>query len=247
MLKLLIADGSETFSDALRELLDGDFEVITCNNGYDVIPLLHKTSPDLFLLDLMLPGCDGITILESVCAMDNRPIVLVVSRIFGFYVQDSLERLGVCYAMQKPCDVNSVCNRLKELAQYPKSKLLPIAEEEEMVHGMLRALGFAGKHIGYRCLVRAICMIANNPEQQYTKELYPAVGAEFGCTWRQVERDIRTAISSAWETRNTMVWDEFFPSSTDFRKKPSNSVMISTLGQLLRKNRNALVEASDRP
>ena len=246
MLKLLIADGSDAFSDALLGQLNGDFEVVTCNNGYDVIPLLHNTSPDLFLLDLMIPGCDGISILESVCAMKERPVVLVVSRIFGFYVQDSLERLGVSYAMQKPCDVNSVCNRLRELAQYPKSRLLPIAEEEETVHSMLRALGFAGKHMGYRCLVKAICLMANDPEQQYTKELYPAVGVEFGCTWRQVERDIRTAISSAWETRNEVMWDEFFPTCAGIRKKPTNSMMIATLSQLLRKNMDVQGEPSNR-
>ena len=236
MLKLLVADASEAFSDALCDALRDDFDVITCDNGYDVIPLLHEFSPDLFLLDLMLPGCDGITILESLCAMDKRPIVLVVSRIFGFYVQDSLESLGVSYAMQKPCDVPAVCNRLRELACYPKSQLLPVAAREERISSMLHALGFNGKHMGYRCLAEAISLIADNPDQQYTKELYPAVGERFGCNWRQVERDIRTAITLAWENRNPAVWQEFFPHQSIQKKKPTNSTFIAALGQLIRKS-----------
>ena len=236
MLKLLIADGSEGFTDALCEQLADVFDISQCTDGREVIPLLYNISPDILLLDLMLPGCDGLTILESVCAMDKRPVILVVSRIFGFYVQDSMERLGVSYAMQKPCDVNAVSNRLKELARYPKSQLLPIAEEEEIICGMLRALGFSSKHMGYRCLAEAIRLIASNPNQLYTKELYPAVGEIVGCNWRQVERDIRTAISLAWENRNVFVWQEFIPNQSLPRKKPTNSTFIAALGQLLSKS-----------
>lgn len=236
MLRLLIADSSDAFVGSVYEQLKDVFEVSCCNDGCDVIPMLHSFSPDLLLLDLMLPGCDGITILESICAMDERPVVLVVSRIFGFYVQDSLEKLGVSYAMQKPCDASFVCNRIKELAQYPKSQLLPSAEEEETVQSMLRALGFSSKHLGYRCLVEAIRSIAAKPNQLYTKELYPAVGNTLGCSWRQVERDIRTAIDSAWESRDIFVWQEFFPHRSELSAKPTNSTLIATLGQLLNKN-----------
>lgn len=235
MLKLLIADTSDSFTDALCEQLNEIFEISVCNDGCEVLSLLRDTSPDLLLLDMMLPGCDGITILESVCTMEERPVILVVSRIFGFYVQDSMERLGISYAMQKPCDVNAVCNRLKELAQYPKSQLIPIAEEEETISAMLRALGFSSKHMGYRCLVEAIRLIRYNPDQQYTKELYPAVGELVGCNWRQVERDIRTAISLAWENRNVFVWQELFPARTLPEKKPTNSTFIAALGQLIGK------------
>ena len=236
MQKLLIAEGSESFADLLCEQLADVFEISQCSDGREVIPLLHNISPDLVLLDLMLPGCDGLTILESVCAMDERPVILVVSRIYSFYVLDSMEKLGVCYAMQKPCDVNAVCNRLKELAQYPKSLLLPVAEEEEIISSMLRALGFSSKPIGYRCLVEAIRRIAQNPNQQYTKELYPAVGEIVGCSWRQVERDIRTAISLAWDGRNQVVWQEFLPGQSMPEKKPTNSTLIATLGTLLSKS-----------
>lgn len=239
MQRLLVADNSDTFADTLCEQLQNVFEIKRCTDGRDVIKLLHTFQPDLLLLDLMIPGCDGITILESACAMENRPVVLVVSRIFGFYVQDSMERLGVSYAMQKPCDANAVANRIRDLAQYPKSQLLPVAEEEETIHSMLRALGFSGKHIGYRCLIEAIRSIAHNPDQLYTKELYPAVGEVVGRNWRQVERDIRTAMDSAWESRDATVWQEFFPHKVGLDSKPNNSTFIATLAQLLNKNLNA--------
>ena len=239
MQKLLIADYSETLADALCEQLGDAFEIQCCTDGREVLPLLHIFRPDLLVLDLMIPGCDGITILQSVCAMEDRPVVLVVSRIFGFYVQDSLERLGVSYAMQKPCDASSVCNRIRELSQYPKSQLLPLAEEEQTIHCMLRALGFSSKHIGYRCLIEAIRSIAHNPNQLYTKELYPEVGKIVECSWRQEERDIRTAIDAAWESGDISVWNEFFPHRKGCNSKPTNSALIATLGQLLNDNVHA--------
>lgn len=245
--KLLIADSSDAFMGALCEQLRDMFEISCCSDGRDVIPMLHSVCPDILLLDLMLPGCDGLTILESICAMKERPVVLVVSRIFGFYVQDSLERLGVSYAMQKPCDAGLVSNRIKELAKYPKSQLLPTAEDEETVHSMLRALGFSSKHLGYRCLVEAIRSIAETPNQLYTKELYPKVGETLGCSWRQVERDIRTAIDSAWEGRDICVWQEFFPHRMVLEDKPTNSALISTLGQLLNKSVAIHQSQSKRP
>lgn len=235
MQKLLIADSSDALVDALREQLQDDFEIMCCSDGYDVMALLRSFSPDLLLLDLMLPGCDGIAILEALHKMDDRPVVLVISRIFSYYVQDSLERLGVSYAMQKPCDVVLVANRLRELAKYPKNQLLSERDVENIVYSMLSELGFTGNHIGYHCLAEAIRLIAKNPRQLYTKELYPAVGKTIGCNWKQVERDIRTAIESAWESRDIAIWHEYFPHRFGGKAKPTNSVFISTLGQHLNK------------
>ena len=242
MQRLLVADSSDTFADALCGRLCDLFEIKRCGDGRDVITLLRDFQPDLLLLDLMLPGCDGLTILESVCTLEDRPVILVVSRVFGYYVQGSMDRLGISYAMQKPCDVDAVCNRIKDLAQYPKSQLQPAAEAEETVRDMLHAMGFVSKHIGYRCLVEAICMIAKNPHQLYTKELYPAVGRIIGCNWRQVERDIRTAIDAAWETGDSIVWQEFFPRRAGKSTKPTNSALISTLGLMLNKSLAAAVD-----
>jgi len=160
---------------------------------------------------------------------------LAISRIFSYYVQDSLERLSVSYAMQKPCDVILVANRLRELAKYPKSQLLSERDIENTVHSMLSELGFTGNHIGYHCLVEAIRLIAKNPRQLYTKELYPAVGKTVDCNWKQVERDIRTSIESAWATRDVAIWQEYFPNRVGQKGKPTNSVFISTLGQHLNK------------
>jgi len=232
--KLLIADSSDAFANAVFEQLGRQFEIICCNDGREVLPLLFTFSPDLMLLDLMMPGYDGLTILEAAVAAGKRPVVLAVCRVFGMFVQNSLDRLGICYAMQKPCDINCVCNRILELANYQPQDVLPKVEEEYIVDSMLRTLGISNKHMGYRCLMEAVQIIAKDPDQLYTKELYPEVGRMLGCGWKQVERDIRTAIEAAWLERDEQLWAMIFPNYTDMPVKPTNSAFISCLGRLLR-------------
>ena len=83
MLKLLVADASEAFSDALCDALRDDFDVITCDNGYDVIPLLHEFSPDLFLLDEPFSALDFQTRIEvsediaSIIKKSGKTIILI--------------------------------------------------------------------------------------------------------------------------------------------------------------------------
>ena len=166
--KVLIVDDDNNIAELISLYFTKEcFETMIVNDGESVMEAVTSFEPNLIMLDLMLPGCDGITILEALHKMDNRPVVLAISRIFGYYIQDSLERLGVSYAMQKPCDVELVANRLIELAKYPKNRLLGVPAAENTIRGILSELGLSGKHMGYHCLIEAIYLIAKNPRQQF--------------------------------------------------------------------------------
>jgi DNA-binding NarL/FixJ family response regulator len=66
-LKVLIADDHRLMLDAIRLSLEGqdDIEVVAeADSGTKVIPLVGQTNPDLVLLDVRMPGIDGLTVLE---------------------------------------------------------------------------------------------------------------------------------------------------------------------------------------
>jgi DNA-binding NarL/FixJ family response regulator len=67
-LKVLIADDHELMVEAVRLALaqaSEDFEIVaTTTRGQQVLPLVAQTQPDLVLLDLRMPGMDGLTCLE---------------------------------------------------------------------------------------------------------------------------------------------------------------------------------------
>ena len=78
-IKLLIADDHRLMLEAMRVVLsrDEDIEVVgVADAGEKVLPLVGQTAPDAVLLDVRMPGMDGLTVLERLHA--EYPSVAVV-------------------------------------------------------------------------------------------------------------------------------------------------------------------------
>jgi len=64
---ILIVDDEPSILKSLGGLLsDEGFEVSTASNGYEAIQLVSSESPDLILLDVWMPGLDGIETLTEI-------------------------------------------------------------------------------------------------------------------------------------------------------------------------------------
>ncbi|MGM9548994.1 MAG: sporulation initiation factor Spo0A C-terminal domain-containing protein [Faecousia sp.] len=234
-LKLLIADGNEEFRQALAEELKGAYYVRCCSDGKEALALLRSFAPDVFVLDLMLPELDGISLLQSAAASGIRPTVLVTSRFFNDYVHESMETLGVGYMMRKPCDIPATAARIGDLSRHLRPPLVPPPDPKTHVSNLLLSLGIATKLRGYIYLREAVLLMAKNPGQSITKELYPSVGAICGCKGTHVERSIRSAIETAWKQQDSRVWQLYFrPGPDGVISRPSNAAFISRLADALR-------------
>lgn len=230
MLKLLIADGTEEFAQALYDSLQGVFYIRICADGREALSLLRSFSPDALVLDLMLPGLDGISLLQMAVESGICPTVLATSRFINDYVLDAADRLGVGYLMMKPCDIQATVARISDLTQRIRRPVLSKPEPRTKVSNLLLALGLSTKLRGYAYLREAVLLMAARPSQSVTKELYPTVGELCGATAIQVERSIRSAISAAWEHRDHRLWNMYFPpDGNGCETKPTNAVFISRL------------------
>lgn len=98
---------------------------------------------------------------------------------------------------------------------------------------LLHTLSFPVHRLGYKHLTSALARFAENDRQSLTKEIYPAVGREFGCTGGAVEHAIRMVIVDAWCCRDCRVWDGYFPNRTT---APSNKVFLAVLAEYLQEN-----------
>ncbi len=97
---------------------------------------------------------------------------------------------------------------------------------------MLRELRIGIHRLGYRQLFIAIPCYAMDDMQSLSKELYPYIAEYFGYSdWHPVEHAIRVAIVDAWEHRDPIVWEYYFPGS---KKPPSNKQFIATLAERLK-------------
>ena len=91
-IRIAIADDHTIFRDGLRKLLslETDFEVrAEAKDGSEVLDVLRQSEPDVLLLDLKMPGLDGIAVLQRIQnqKLKTKIIVLTASDDEGEYVQ----------------------------------------------------------------------------------------------------------------------------------------------------------------
>ena len=81
-MRVLIADDEPLFAEALEVLLadDGRIEVVgRASDGHEAVELSRELEPDVVLMDLSMPGLDGIHATEEIASGEGRPRVLVLT------------------------------------------------------------------------------------------------------------------------------------------------------------------------
>jgi len=224
--KLLIADNSEEFCIALANTLQDRFCIKTCQDGLDALELLLAFQPDVAVLDLMMAGLDGITLIQTAAEKGIHPTILVTSRYTSDYISTSMYHLGVAYIMRKPCSISAVATRIIDLSSQAVASALPHADSKMQISEALLQLNIPTKLKGYGYIREGINLLAKDPKQSITKELYPDIAKHFQCTKNQVERSVRNAIEAGWKKRVPDIWDIYFPNA---ERRPSNATFIAAL------------------
>lgn len=228
---ILLADSSEEFLQELHRLLRQKYRLFSCSDGKHALELLCREKCDMIVLDLMLPGLDGITLLEQAAQAHLHPVILAVTPLLNDYVLRCADRLKIRYLVRKPCDVMAVASRVEDLLQtLPAPPAKP--DEKQVAADLLLSLGLSPKHDGYNYLIEAICRYARDPNQAFTKVLYPSVGKVFRHNGGHVERSIRNALDAAWKRRDAALWDPYFPPS---QTRPASAAVISRFAEEVRK------------
>lgn len=131
---ILIVDDEPTIVQSLTGLLTDDgFEVISASNGYEALKLIESESPDLVLLDIWMPGMDGIETLKEI-KKDNPFIQVIIITGHGT-VETAVKatKLGAFDLIEKPLSfdkvivsINNALNfrRLEEENKYLRKKTI---------------------------------------------------------------------------------------------------------------------------
>jgi len=81
MATVLVIDDDAALSEMLGIVLrDEGLIPVVCDDGARALSTFRATAPDLVLLDLMLPGCDGVTVCEEIRAVSGVPIIMLTAR-----------------------------------------------------------------------------------------------------------------------------------------------------------------------
>jgi len=116
-LKILVADDHELMVEAVRlALADPDeFEIVaTTTRGQQVLPLAGRTDPDVVLLDLRMPGMDGLTCLELLRQRHPRIKTIVLSGVDEPHVIRSAFTRGAVAFIRKHVDPRDLPSAVRQ-------------------------------------------------------------------------------------------------------------------------------------
>ena len=113
MTNIMIVEDEEKLASLLADYLkQSGFESTWIANGTEVLPRVRERLPDLILLDLMLPGRDGLEICKEIRTFSEVPIIMITARVEEIDRLLGLE-LGADDYICKPFSPREVVARVK--------------------------------------------------------------------------------------------------------------------------------------
>ncbi|MBL4909326.1 MAG: response regulator [Alteromonadaceae bacterium] len=134
--KILLVEDDRQLSEMIKDFLESEgLHVIQEYRGDRVAKTVEKHSPDLIILDLMLPGKDGFTICRDLRPEFTKPILMLTAKSTDFDQVLGLE-IGADDYVIKPVEPRVLLARINALLRRGK---LPDVEQgnNEVVHGNL--------------------------------------------------------------------------------------------------------------
>lgn len=237
-IKIMLADIDEDVRSMLKSALEatGRFAVAAATgDGCEVLPLVEQEKPDILVLDLMMPGLDGLSILKQLDG-DDSPLVMVTS---SFVTQEAMAQageLGASMFIPKPYSEGAMVDSLLRLAEKADSRV-HAPGLEELVTSIIHEVGVPAHIKGYQYVREAIMITVEDMEviNSVTKILYPEVAKRYHTTPSRVERAIRHAIEVAWDRGDLETLQKFFGYTVSNAKgKPTNSEFIAMISDRIR-------------
>jgi two-component system chemotaxis response regulator CheY len=113
-IKILIADDSAFMRTILKDMLvEGGFsKFIECSNGKECLELLEKESPDLLLLDIIMPDVTGLDVLKQ---MQKKVKTLVISAVGQDDMIKEAESNGASGYIVKPFENKQVLSEIEKI------------------------------------------------------------------------------------------------------------------------------------
>lgn len=131
--KVLVVDDDVKTVELVRLYLDRDgYQVLTAYDGIEALRLARENSPDLIVLDLMLPDIDGLEVCRTLRRESAVPIIMLTARTTD---QDKLEGLdlGADDYVTKPFSPKELVARVRAVLRRLPGERGP----EEIKHGEL--------------------------------------------------------------------------------------------------------------
>jgi two-component system response regulator AlgR len=132
-MRALIVDDEPPARERLRRLLEELDDVVVAGeatNGREALDLCARLDPDVVLLDIRMPGMDGIEAARHLNALDEPPAVIFTTA-HDEHALEAFETQAVGYLL-KPVRLEKLARAMRHAARVAGSQLLRIAEQSRL-------------------------------------------------------------------------------------------------------------------
>ena len=142
MSKILIVDDEQSILDILSMVLvDQNYHVDTCLDGFTAIEKVMNNKYDLVLLDIKMPKMDGLEVLDKIVEIDKELVAIMISGHGNVETAVEATKRGAFNYIQKPPDYDELKITLRNAIEYKKSK----DELKKLKHELLESISINGK------------------------------------------------------------------------------------------------------
>jgi two-component system, NtrC family, response regulator AtoC len=106
--RILIVDDDKLMKKPLKQILSGKYHVTTAGSGEEALVKFREQPVDLMLLDVRLPGMDGIETLKAVREMDKDILVIMMTAYEDVRTVITVMKMGVFDYLVKPFDMDEI-------------------------------------------------------------------------------------------------------------------------------------------
>ena len=114
--EILIVDNDSSLMDVLRDIFSKEgFSVRFAGNGSDAIAMMNDNPSEIVLLELELPGMNGLEVLSELSTKQPESKVIVMTGFGTQLGRIAASRLGAEHWLSKPLDIENVLNTIREI------------------------------------------------------------------------------------------------------------------------------------
>ena len=236
---VLLADANEEFRGMLRDAIKKteEFTVVgSAGDGTEAAQLIGRYHPELAVMDVVLPGLDGLGVLKQLKSRGDATKVIMLSAFCSDQVVAEAMELGACYFLPKPFETEALLDRMRSVFGQTAAPESGSGALKNMVTSIIHEIGVPAHIKGYQYLREAIIIAVYDMDviNAVTKVLYPEVAKRFNTTASRVERAIRHAIEVAWDRGDLETLQKYFGYTVSNAKgKPTNSEFIAMIADRL--------------
>ena len=120
MSKILVIDDEPSIRDLLDTLLRRKgYIVVLAESGRKGLELFRREHPDVIILDMKMPGMDGLTVLQEIHKLDPKQPVIILTGAGTAEMEQQVRALGVTEFVEKEFSLDHLGDSLKRILNNP--------------------------------------------------------------------------------------------------------------------------------